>query len=128
MEKYGRFHDGAFLGISTNNKKPEECIVSILLQTYAEVDETLIAAGVETLICSNFRQGNIINSVNIYQPDEIPFQRLCWAYGLDETMQDIDRGRKLLEQAREKGLSLLEITSSYGADCFVLASSFEFRP
>jgi hypothetical protein len=118
MKKYNEFHDGSFEGFWIDNT-----IVHVFLSTFEKVRFTAIAEGVVALGANGFRAGNIIFDVAVRDHEEIALPDIAQLYDLREGSAGEDQGVRLLEKVRQEGLNLLEIGSSYGGTCMVLAHS-----
>lgn len=112
------FHDDYFDGIRLGPDKSAQ----IFLRTVKGARYTLDLKGVERLTLSEVRKGNIILDLVIRSSKEVTPADVQTFYGLGA---DSDNNRKQLEAIREKGLQILEINPSYGAEGLVLFQSFE---
>jgi len=102
-------HDGYFDGIWVSDNKDARLFV----RTPGSEKLTIVLTGVEALNINDVRQGNIIFDVVVATVESLSAQQVCLAYGLDD--QDNSQSSKLWNQAKTKGLSALEISTSYGA-------------
>lgn len=113
------FHDGSFEGLWIDAK-----FAHIFLATGTRERYVLVAHDVEVLKADDVRQGNIIFDVVEHTVAEIDASDLGeFCYGDD--VQVSSESNALFKRAGANGLVLLQISSSYGATCVVLAKTFE---
>jgi hypothetical protein len=110
------FHDGRFDGFRIGANKH----VRLYLTTAQSESFVLALEGVEALILLDVRQGNIIFDVVIRTGHDIEY-----VYRIRNTPTDAGR---LLNAAVDKGLQLLEINPSYGAEGMVLFRTWKLQP
>jgi hypothetical protein len=120
LKNYSEFHDGFFDGLML-----DDSVSHIFVSTPQKKRFVIRAQNVASLTAGEFKEGNIIFDVLIRSSDEVTLEDIQAVYshfsGVDASIQ----AQRALEKARENGLSLLEIGSSYGATCLLLARSFE---
>jgi len=80
----------------------------------------------QTLSLSNFWAGNIILDVVIVQTENLNIGNMNDIHQLRPT--DSEMAEKSLAKAQQKGLTLMEINPSYGAECRFLFKSAEILP
>jgi len=115
------FHDGRFDGFRIGANKH----VRLYLTTAQSESFGLALEGVEALILLDVRQGNIIFDVVIRTGHELTISDIEYVYGIRNTPTDAGR---LLNAAVDKGLQLLEINPSYGAEGMVLFRTWKLQP
>ena len=76
---------------------------------------------------SNVRQGNIILDLALLNAEQLTADHIEDLYELSQVDRDVQIER-LLTSARTEDLNLLQMSSSYGAQCVVLFSSVELYP
>jgi len=111
--KLPHFHDGYFDGIRIGPNKLVQCF----LRTVNDQSFVLILEGVQALVLSDFRQGNIILDLVLRSSEEIIPSDMEELYGVGP---DTPHGTTLLKATLGKGLQVLEINPSYGAQGLVL--------
>lgn len=117
---YGIFHDGWLEGLWLDNKA-----VQIFVATAEHERYVIVATGVTVLKADDVREGNIIFDVTARPATELSTSDLdALLYNPDDA-KGMEQATALLQRARAGGLTLLQITPSYGAICTVLAKSFE---
>lgn len=121
MTNYDQFHDGSLDGILI-----EQASVHVFISTEAKEPFVLTVRGVVALAADGFKAGNIIFEVLTKHDAEITLQDMTDVYGLAVADGTQEQAQKLLDKARERGLSVLEINPSYGASCIILAESVDF--
>lgn len=83
----------------------------------------VIFAGVKSLICNNFREGNIV-----FEMDELPFNSID--KNIVESVLGISEGdssdyvKKILSEIHSGSLKIIRIRPSYGADIIILCEGF----
>ncbi len=115
-------HDGYFDGVWLSDNK-RACL---FVRTVGEERSTILLTDVATLNIRNLRQGNIIFDVVITASHALTVSDIEQAYDLKS--EDEDKAQKLLNKARQEGLSALAISSSYGAEGDVLFRNIEVAP
>jgi hypothetical protein len=114
------FHDGSFDGLLI----PAKNKAHLFLTTVDKRRFTVALDGVKSLHLSNVREGNIVFDVIVVDTDQLTEGHIESACELS----DIDKDRqvaKLLASARQEGLRMLEMTTSYGAEGVVLFKGIE---
>jgi len=120
MKDYSQFHDGYLEGLWIDGTT-----VHVYLSTSEKERFTAVAEGVVALAASGFRAGNLIFEVVTRHNEEIALPDIAEVYYLREDPAGEREGTRLLGEARQEGLTLLEINPSYGATCMVLARSVD---
>lgn len=120
MKNYHEFHDGFLDGLWFDGNR-----VHVYLSTVNKAPFTLLADGVAALSASGFRKGNLIFEVLIRTHEEITQSDVAALYELRDGDAGRDQGDKLLKNAHDHKLAILEINPSYGASCLMLARSFD---
>lgn len=120
MKNYSQFHDGYLEGVWIDGTT-----VHVHLSTLEKERFTAVAEGVTALAANGFRAGNLIFEVVTRDHEEIVFRDIAEVYYLREGPEGESQGARLLDKARQEGLTLLEINPSYGATCLVLAHSVD---
>jgi hypothetical protein len=123
MTNYDQFHDGSLDGFLI-----EGALVRVFVSTEQKQAFALEVRGVVAMTAEGFRAGNIIFEVTVRRADELALEDVIQTYGLQPSAAGETQARELLDKAKEKGLSLLEINPSYGGQCLVLAQSVELAP
>ena len=111
--KIPNFHDGYFDGIWIGPNK----LVNCFLRTVKEQAFVLILEGVQALILTDLKQGNIILDLVFRSTTEITHSDIEELYGVGPGTSQVTT---LLKTATERGLQVLEINPSYGAQGLVL--------
>jgi hypothetical protein len=112
------FHDGHFDGLSIRPNK----LVHLFLRTLDEQSFVLILEGVERLALTDFKEGNIIFELAFRTSEAITPSDIEQLYGVDAGSSQVV---SQLKSATERGLQVLEVSSSYGAQGLVLFQSWE---
>jgi hypothetical protein len=107
------FHDGYFDGIWLAPNKLVHCF----LRTVKEQPFILILEGVQALILTDLKQGNIILDLVLRSTTEITPSDIEELYGVGSGTPQVTA---LLKAATERGFQVLEINPSYGAQGLVL--------
>jgi hypothetical protein len=107
-------HDGFFDGVWLSPGKDARLFV----RTEGGERSTIVLGGVEALNVCGMRAGNIILDLALIASDKLTLKHIEQAYDLSNEKEGMSR--RLLSQAQEQGLSGLEISPSYGAECTVL--------
>lgn len=115
------FHDSRFNGFRIGADKQ----VQLYLTTVERESFVLVLAGVDALTLNDVRQGNIIFDLVIRSGHELTVSDIEYVYGIRNTPTDAGR---LLQTAIDKGLQLLEINPSYGAEGRVLFRTWKLQP
>ena len=115
------FHDGGFDGFKIGPDKQ----VQLYLTTVKHESFVLVLEGVEVLTLNDVRQGNIIFDLVIRSGHELTVSDIEYVYGIGNTPTDAGR---LLNAAVDKGLQLLEINPSYGAEGMALFRTWKLQP
>ena len=114
--KIPNFHDGFFDGFRLDSNKS----LQIFLRTADKVPHTLALDGVQALILSRVKAGNIIFDLVFRAAQETTASDMAELYevGIETTQAE-----NLLQAARDKGLQILELNPSYGAQGLILFES-----
>jgi hypothetical protein len=115
------FQDGGFEGFKRGSDKQ----VQLYLTTGERESFVLMLEGVEVLTLTDIREGNIIFDLVIRSGHELTVSDIEYVYGIRNTPTDAGR---LLKAAVDKGLQLLEINPSYGAEGMVLFRTWKLQP
>ena len=107
------FHDGHFDGIWTGPNKR----VELFLRTSDGQSFVLSLEGVQALAFSDIKQGNIILDLVFRSTKEITHSDIAELYGVGA---DTPQGASLMKAATERGLQVLEMNPSYGAQRLAL--------
>jgi hypothetical protein len=111
--KIPSFHDGYFDGVWIGPNK----LVKFFLRTVNEQSFVLMLEGVQSLVLTDIRQGNIILDLVIRNSAEITPSDIKELHGVGP---DKPQAASLLKTAMEQDLQVLEINPSYGANGLVL--------
>jgi hypothetical protein len=114
------FHDGYFDGVWIGPNK----LVKFFQRTVNEQSFDLILEGVQSLVLSDVRQGNIILDLVIRSTGEITHSDIEELCGVGP---DKPQARSLLKTVTEQELQVLEINPSYGAQGLVLFQTWNLR-
>jgi len=123
LKKYPEFHDGFLDGVFLDGSA-----AYIFLSTDRAELFVFEATQVDSLNIADFRKGNIIFEVLCHSANELSIEMIEAVKGGFPEVSRSHFAKRALELALEKNLVLLEINTSYGATCLVLASSFSLRP
>jgi hypothetical protein len=115
------FQDGGFEGFRLGSDKQ----VQLYLTTGERESFVLMLEGVEVLTLTDIREGNIIFDLVIRSGHALTVSDIEYVYGIPNTPTDAGR---LLKAAVDKGLQLLEINPSYGAEGMVLFRTWKLQP
>lgn len=115
------FHDGSFDGFLL---RPDN-EVYLFLRTEKHEPFTLALDGVEALAMSNVRSGNIIFDIQVTNGQDLTTDQMATVYEVAPTEMNRRLG-ELLSSAKERDLSMLEMSSSYGAECRALFRAHRF--
>jgi hypothetical protein len=122
MREYGEFHDGWFEGLWIDAKTTH-----VFLSTKERERFVFVADGVAEQAIDGIKSGNIIFEVLIRDTEEVFLRDIQCLYALRTVSTGEIQGANLLEKARLQGWKILEINPSYGANCLILANSFELH-
>ena len=111
--KIPNFHDGYFDGIWIGPNKLVHCF----LRTVTEQSFVLILEGVQALVLTDLKQGNIILDLVFRSTGEITPSDIEELYGVGP---GTPQAATLLKSTTERGLQVLEINPTYGAQGLVL--------
>lgn len=114
MSELPNLHDGFFDGVLVFKDKTARFFV----RTVDGERSTIVLTDVEALNIGNIRDGNIILDVVVVVPSAVTVEHIEQAYDLQQEQKDMSR--RLLQGAKQKELSALEINPSYGAQGTVL--------
>ncbi len=109
------FHDGSFDGVWI----PGENMAHLFLTTVDHKRFTVVLDGVKALHLENVREGNVVFDVNLTDTGQLTESHLESLYELSNVARDRQIAT-LLASARQAGLRMLEMTTSYGAEGVVL--------
>jgi hypothetical protein len=113
-------HDGHFDGFRIEGNET----LHLFLRPQTGESFTLVLRGVERLMLSEIKKGNIIFDLVFRHAEQLNAPDTTTLYDLDAGSPDADR---LLKKARERRLQILELNPSYGALGLVLFEAFELR-
>ncbi len=113
-------HDGFFDGLWISENKS----AYLFLRTDTGVRSTLVLKDVERIDVSNFRAGNIVLDVVFIDSGELKTEHIQQLY----EFSDSGKAHQFLKEAQERGLRVLEVNPSYGADCTALFRTAEILP
>jgi hypothetical protein len=105
------FHDGSFDGVWI----PADGKVHLFLTTVENKQFTVALEGVKALHLWNIRAGNIVFDVSLIDTDQLTGAHMESAYELSDIARDQSIASHLAS-ARQEGLRMLEMTTSYGAE------------
>jgi hypothetical protein len=114
MNELPNLHDGFFDGLWLSANKS----VRLFVRTVAGECSTIVLTDVEALNINGLRAGNIIFELVLIAPDKLTIEDMTQVYDLKP--DEKDKARKLLSKAKERSLSALEMSTSYGAEGKVL--------
>jgi hypothetical protein len=112
------FHDGHFDGIRLESDKT----VHIFLRAANKEPYILILKGVQAMTLSGVKNGNIILDLVFRSAREATSSDIQQLYDLGG---NTEQATKLLQATQEKGLQILELNPSYGAEGIFLFDRFE---
>ncbi len=112
------FHDGFFEGMWLGADK----LVKLFLRTADRHSFVLSLEGVQALTFIDIKEGNIILDVVLRSTKEITHSDIAELYGV---CADSPQGASLLKTAIERGLQVLEINPSYGAQGLALFQTWD---
>jgi hypothetical protein len=114
------FHDGQLDGLFVSGKTAR-----IFLRTYTGERYTLFLQEVERLHAENFRQGNIIFSVDFFRPEQLSREFIFEVHEFSEPYEQNFVMDNWVQGAKQKGLQALEISTSYGCSASALFKHYE---
>jgi hypothetical protein len=112
------FHDGYFDGIWVGPNK----LVKVFLRTADRESFVLSLEGVQALTFTDMKQGNIILDLVLRGTKEITRSDIAELYGVGA---DTPQGASLMKTATERGLQVLEMNPSYGAQGLALFQTWD---
>jgi hypothetical protein len=112
------FHDGYFDGIWVGPNK----VVKLFLRTENRQSFVLSLEGVQALTFTDIKQGNIILDLVLRGTKEITHSDIAELYGVGA---DTTQGASLMKTATERGLQVVEINPTYGAQGLALFQSWD---
>jgi hypothetical protein len=112
------FHDGFFDGFWLGPNKD----VHLFLKTGDKLSYTLVLHSVQALTLSEVKAGNIILDLVFRSAGEMTSSDVAELYGVDA---NTDQVAKLLKTSVDKGLQILELNPSYGAQGLFLFDTCE---
>ena len=115
-------HDGFFDGLWLSANKS----VRLFVRSVAGEPSTIVLTDVEALNINGVRAGNIIFELVLIAPEKLTTEDMTQVSDL--TPADEDKARKLLGEAKERSLSALEMSTSYGAEGKVLFRAIDAIP
>jgi hypothetical protein len=95
--------------------------VHLFLRTDTGERSTIVLKDVERMNVLNVKAGNIIFGVVLVDSGKLTLQHIERLYETSDT----DKLKQILQTARQRQLSVLELTASYGAEGTVLFVSAE---
>ncbi len=81
---------------------------------------------VERLNSLNFKEGNIIFEIVLVKPDELTLAHIVQLYDIELAKAEL--AEQLHDEAKQLGLSALEINPSYGGECIILFRELGILP
>jgi hypothetical protein len=120
VDTFPNFHDGLLEGVWISDDKK----VRLFLKTADNNRFTIVLGGVRAMKLSNIREGNIILDVSVLDTDELAPNHIASVHEISDMDRD-SQASKLLRLARERGLKMLQLSSSYGAEGAVLYETAE---
>jgi hypothetical protein len=114
------FHDGHFDGICIGPNKRAQ----LFLRTLDERSFVLSLEGVRMLAFSDIKEGNIIFDLVFRNTAEITHSDIAELFGVGA---DTPQCATLMKAATERGLQLLEINPSYGAQGLALFQTWDLN-
>jgi hypothetical protein len=116
IELRPNFHDGFIDGLLVNGLDAR-----VFLRTASQEKFTIVLSGVKSLVLDDFRQGNIILSVDWLDPASLHDESVRRLY---QVAQKSSVEERWILDAQTEGLHALEIIPSYGG---ALAAIFQGR-
>jgi hypothetical protein len=120
MEDLPDMHDGFFDGLWTSENKSAH----LFLRTDTGERSTIVLKDVERMNVSNFKAGNIVFDVVLVDSCKVTIEHVERLYGFS----DAQKAQQFLKEAQGRGLRVLEVNPSYGAECTVLFRTVEILP
>jgi hypothetical protein len=114
------FHDGFVDGVLVSGLRAKLFLRKIDGQKF-----TLALHGIERLHVENFREGNIIFSLDFLELEQLTLEHVCQAYQYNEHTLASFIMKDWVEDAKQRGLKAVEISASYGCSALILFKSFE---
>jgi hypothetical protein len=108
------FHDGFFDGLWISDQKR----IHVFLRAADKKPFTLILHGAMLLNASNVKQANIILDLVVLDAEHITAEHIGKLYELGAQREE--KIEQFWASAQHEGLNVLELSSSYGADCIAL--------
>jgi hypothetical protein len=126
MKKLGDFHDGCFEGFWVDDPLVHIFLKIDIHEKNSGIERfAIVADGVAAMGAHNIRKGHIILDVETKTHEELSSEDMGLLYDVREGEVGQEQCSKLLQNAREQELAVLEVTPSYGASFIILARSFE---
>jgi hypothetical protein len=110
------FHDGKLWGIFVDQAKT----LTLTCSDRLEREYAVRVAKIKYLIAENFRSGNIIFNLRLFQGDQCPRELVGKASEMDEPQFRV-AFENLLQQVSEKNWTIVQVESSYGCELTALA-------
>jgi len=120
MENPPNFHDGYVDGVLVSERNAR-----ILIRTADDQRFTIILRDVKSLAVNDFRQGNIILSLEWLEPANIADDSILSYYSLRENEMSQLLRERWLKEISGKQLQALEICPSYGASLTAIFRGWE---
>jgi hypothetical protein len=118
--KMPNFHDEYFDGFWLGPNKS----LHLFVRTVAGTSYTFVLQNVHAVTLSGVKAGNIILDLVFRNAQEITSSDIAELYEIDaETTQ----AENLMKSARERGLQILELNSSYGAQGLILFETWQIK-
>jgi hypothetical protein len=117
------FHDGFFDGLWISDPGR----IHLFLMTVDKQPFTLVLSGVKAMNVTNVKKGNIILELMLLDTQQLTAEHIYESYELFAEQRE-SQVEKLLSSARRGGLSALQMSSSYGAECTAIFRRAEFHP
>jgi len=114
------FHDGFLDGVFVSGSQAKLFLRKIDGQKFI-----LALHGVERLHVENFREGNIIFSLDFLEPEQLTLEHVCQAYQYNEQTLASFIMKDWVEDAKQRGLKAIEVSTSYGCSALVFFKSFD---
>lgn len=114
------FHDGYLDGLLVSNRQAR-----IFIRTHRGAQFTLVLREIERLHAENFREGNIIFSVDFLEPEQLTVEHIAEAYYYGQISPEFVLS-DWMEKAKQKGLKTIEISTSYGCSALAFFMAYEF--
>jgi hypothetical protein len=120
MRKFDEFHDGALEGIWIDKRT-----VHLFLSTDDGDRSCLVASGVGELALDQMCLGNVIFEVVLHDESELTPKDIRDVFRLVTDPAGDQYCEREFEKAKAAHSILVEINSSYGASCLLIAQSVE---